>query len=92
VVQSYGAQHIMGATVLERKGGRAASEQEKGWAPDISAVRVTVKYAIATGRLEWTPTEEQNRLVQSTPPFLTSHSLYKPKHPVHTVVRLWPLD
>ena len=36
-------------------GGRAESEQEKGWTPDISAVRATVKYAIATGRLEWTP-------------------------------------
>jgi hypothetical protein len=32
-------------------GGRAASEQEKGWAPNISAVRATVRYAIATGWL-----------------------------------------
>jgi hypothetical protein len=39
-------------------GGRAASEQEKGWAPNMSAVRATVKYAIATGRLEWTPTNQ----------------------------------
>jgi hypothetical protein len=36
-------------------GGRAVSEQEKGWKPNISAVRATVKYAVATGRLEWTP-------------------------------------
>jgi hypothetical protein len=35
--------------------GRAATEPEKGWTPDISAVRATVKYAIATGRLEWNP-------------------------------------
>jgi hypothetical protein len=35
--------------------GRAASKLEKGWALDILAVRATVKYAIATGRLEWTP-------------------------------------
>jgi hypothetical protein len=35
--------------------GRAVFKLEKGWALDISAVKVTVKYAIATGRLEWTP-------------------------------------
>jgi hypothetical protein len=35
-------------------GGRATSEQEKGWKPNISAVRVTVRYAIATERLDWT--------------------------------------
>jgi hypothetical protein len=36
-------------------GGRAASEQEKGWKPNMSAVRATVRYATATGRLDWTP-------------------------------------
>jgi hypothetical protein len=35
--------------------GRAVFELEKGWVLDILAVRATVKYAIATGRLEWTP-------------------------------------
>jgi hypothetical protein len=46
-------------------GGRAASEQEKGWKPNISAVRATVKYAAATGRLEWTPTNQWEGFIEN---------------------------
>lgn len=33
-------------------GGKARSDQVKNWAPSIEAVKATVRYAIATGRLE----------------------------------------
>jgi hypothetical protein len=32
-------------------GGKSASDGDK-WAPDIQAVRATIKFAIATGRLD----------------------------------------
>ncbi len=36
-------------------GGKAPSDTEK-WTPNISTVRATVKYALATGRLKGDPT------------------------------------
>jgi hypothetical protein len=43
-------------------GGKAPSDP-KEWSPDIRAVRATIKYAMATGRLDLD--EEQRRLDQS---------------------------
>ena len=43
-------------------GGKAPSNSRE-WAPDIKAVRATIKYTMATGRLG--PDEEQGRLDQS---------------------------
>jgi hypothetical protein len=43
-------------------GGKVPSDP-KMWSPDMKAVRATIKYAMATGRLE--AEEEQRRLDQS---------------------------
>jgi hypothetical protein len=46
-------------------GGKAPSDSER-WAPNVDAVRTTVKYAIATGRLD-TETEQSTSSSQSQP-------------------------
>ena len=46
-------------------GGRAASEPEKQWKPNISAVQATIQYAIATGRLNPTNTDQQRQFTGS---------------------------
>ena len=42
-------------------GGRAPSDQEKDWKPNMAAVRAVIKYAAATERLKWEPTELQQQ-------------------------------
>ena len=40
-------------------GGKAASNKGK-WQPDVQAVRTTIKFAMATGRLDTEHTEERD--------------------------------
>jgi hypothetical protein len=42
-------------------GGKALSDPEK-WAPNINAVRTTIKFPIATGRLDKEPEQAANSL------------------------------
>jgi hypothetical protein len=49
-------------------GGKVSSDPEKGWAPNISAVRATEKYAIATERLKWEPTRYSEDITGSYRP------------------------
>ena len=38
-------------------GGRSPSDQESNWKPNISAVRATIRYVLATERFKWEPEE-----------------------------------